>query len=83
MGLISSPLRITVAMVLLWQQLGAASLVAVACILATVPVNRRGAGRRARAAARAPASDPLRGPLSPGRAAVARLDRPQRAAGVA
>ncbi|KAI8474713.1 MAG: hypothetical protein J3K34DRAFT_518016 [Monoraphidium minutum] len=39
LGVVSSPLRIVIAMALLWRQLGPASLVAVACILATVPAN--------------------------------------------
>ncbi len=38
-GFVSSPLRITVAMVLLFRQLGPSSLVAVAAILVVIPVN--------------------------------------------
>ena len=38
-GFMSAPLRIVVAMVLLYQQLGPASIVAMACVAATVPMN--------------------------------------------
>ncbi|KAG1680183.1 hypothetical protein FOA52_000296 [Chlamydomonas sp. UWO 241] len=40
-GIVSSPLRITIAIAMLYQQLGVSSLVTVVCLLVMIPINIR------------------------------------------